>query len=89
MKNTLAKYREAGSFIVGVLIGVSIVVPVIVMTVSDHNGWQTLEVFGALVVLALGLALQVIVTAKPRRPHVTELELGALPAGFMELGHER
>ena len=89
MKNALAKYREAGSFIAGVLIGVSIVVGVFVMTVSDHGGWQTLEAFGALVVLALGLALQVIVTTKPRRPHATEPELGALPAGFMELGHER
>ncbi len=89
MKNTLAKCREAGSFIAGVLIGVSIVVTVIVMTVSEHNGWQTLEVSGALVVLTLGLALQVIVTAKARRPRATEPGPGALPAGFMELGHER
>jgi len=89
MKNAFAKCREAGSFIAGVLIGVSILVPVIVMTVSDHNGWQTLEVFGALVILALGIALQVIVTARPRRPHVTEPEFGTLGAGFMELGHER
>ena len=88
MKNTLAKCREAGSFIAGVLIAVSIVVPVIV-TVSDHNGWQTLELFGALVVLAFGLALQVIVTAKPRHTRATEPGPGALPAGFMELGHER
>jgi multisubunit Na+/H+ antiporter MnhB subunit len=89
MKKALAKCREAGSFIAGVMIGVSIVATVIVMTVSDHSGWQTLEVFGALVVLALGSTLQVIVTAKPRRPHATEPEPGALPARFMELGHER
>jgi len=88
MKNAFAKCREAGSFIAGVLIGVSILVPVIVMTVSDHNGWQTLEVFGALVILALGLALQVVVTARPRRPHATEPEVGALGVGFMELCHE-
>ena len=88
MKNAFAKCREAGSFIAGVLIGVSIVVPVIVMTISDHNGWQTLEVFGALVILALGLALQVVVTARLRRPHATVPEVGALGAGFMELGHE-
>jgi multisubunit Na+/H+ antiporter MnhB subunit len=90
MKNAFfAKCREAGSFIAGVLIGVSIVVPVIVMTISDHDGWQTLEVVGALVILAIGIALQVVVTARPRRPHATEPELGALGAGFMELGHER
>ena len=89
MKNVFAKCREAGSFIAGVLIGVSIVVPAIVMTVSDHSGWQTLEVFGALVILALGLALQVVVTARPRRPHATEPKVGALGAGFMELAHER
>lgn len=86
MNNARAKYGEAGSFIAGVLIGASIVVPVITMTISDPNGWQTLEVFGALVALALGLALQFIVTAKPRRPQGDEPELGALPAGW---AHER
>ena len=89
MKNALAKCGEAGNFIAGVLIGVSIVVSVIVMTASDHDGWQALEIFGTLVVLTLGLVLQVIVTAKPIRPHATEPELRALPPGFMELGHER
>jgi multisubunit Na+/H+ antiporter MnhB subunit len=86
MNNARAKYGEAGSFIAGVLIGASIVVPVIAMTVSDHNSWQTVEVFGALVALALGLALHFMVTAKPRRPQATEPELGALPAGW---AHER
>ena len=88
MKSAFAKCTEAGSFIAGVLIGVSILVPVIVMTVSDHNGWQTLEVFGALVILALGLALQVVATARPRRPQATEPEVGALGIRFMELCHE-
>jgi len=83
MKSAFAKCTEAGSFIAGVLIGVSILVPVIVMTVSDHNGWQTLEVFGALV-----LALQVVVTARPRRPQATEPEVEALGVRFMELCHE-
>ena len=87
MKNALAKCREACSFIAGLLIGVSIVVLVIVMTASDHDGWKALEIFGALVVLALGLALQVIVTAKPQRP--PSAGAGSLAARFMELVHER
>ena len=86
MKNALAKCREACSFIAGLLIGVSIVVLVIVMTASDHDGWKALEIFGALV-LALGLALQVIVTAKPQRP--PSAGAGSLAARFMELVHER
>jgi hypothetical protein len=35
MKNALAKCSEAGSFVAGVLIGVSIVVLVIVMSASN------------------------------------------------------
>ncbi len=81
MKNSLVKYREAGSFIAGLLIGISIVVPVIAMTVADYGDWQTVGLFGALVVLVLGIALQVVVAAKPRHPRATEPEFGVLSVG--------
>ncbi len=89
MKNPLAKYREAGSFTAGLLIGISIVVPVIAMTVADYGVWQTVGLFAALVVLALGIALQVVVAVKPRHPRAAEPEFGVLPVGFVKLGHER
>ena len=90
MKNSLARFREAGSFIAGLVIGISIVVPVFAMMVADPSDWQTLLwVFGAPVILALGLTLQVVVTAKPRHRRTRDQEIGALPIGFMELSHER
>jgi hypothetical protein len=68
MKTSLARFREAGSFIAGVLIGLSILAPVFAMMVVDAGAsW----VFGALIVLALGLALQVVATTKPRHRRTT------------------
>ena len=90
MKNTQARFREAGSFIAGLLIGLSIVVPVFAMTVADPSDWQKmLWVFGALTVLALGLALQVVVTTKRRYRRTTDPRLEALPIRFAGLSHER
>jgi NO-binding membrane sensor protein with MHYT domain len=90
MKNTQARLREAGSFIAGLLIGLSIVVGVFAMTVADPIDWQKMSwVFGALIVLALGLALQVVATTKPRYRRTTDPKLGALPIRFVELSHER
>ena len=67
MKNSIANVREAGSFIAGLVIGLSILVPVFAMMVVDPSDWQMLWVFGAPIILALGLALQVVATAKPRQ----------------------
>ena len=76
-------------FIAGLLIGLSIVVPVFAMMVADPGDWQTLSFFGALIILALGLTLQIIVTSKPRHQRTTAAKLEALPIGLMELSHER
>ena len=89
MKNSVARFRDAGSFIAGLLIGLSILVPVFATMVADASDWQTLWVFGAPVILALGLTLQLVVTSKPRHRRTAAQELGALPIGFMELSHER
>jgi hypothetical protein len=86
VKHSLVRLREAGSVIAGLLIGLSIVVPVFAMTVADS---QPSWVFGALLILALGLALQVVVTTKPRHRRTIDPELGALPIRFMELRHEQ
>jgi len=86
MKNPLAIFRKAGSFIAGLLIGLSLVVFVFAMMVVDPGDWQALlGVFSASIILALGLSLQIVLTIKPRRRRPISPELGALPVRFVEL----
>jgi uncharacterized membrane protein len=66
MKNSLTRFREAGSFIAGILIGLSIMVPVFASLVMNPTDWQMFLVFGAPIILALGITLQVVITARPR-----------------------
>ena len=64
MKKALGRFRDAGSFIAGILIGLSIVVPVIALTGANTTTWQTFLVFGAPIILALGITLQAVLTAR-------------------------
>jgi len=89
MKNPLARFRQAGSFIAGLLIGVSIMIPMFAMMVTNLGDWQMVCVFGALIVLALGITLQVVITAKPRHRRTIDTKLGAFPIRLMELIHEQ
>jgi hypothetical protein len=89
MKNPLARFRQAGSFIAGLLIGLSIVVAVSAMVVVEPSDWRTLWIFGAPIILALGLTLQVVVTTKPGHRRMTDPELGASRIRFMQLIDER
>ena len=66
MRNSLARFRDAGSFIAGVFIGMSIMVPVFALSVVNLTDWQMLLLFGAPIILALGITLQVIITSKVR-----------------------
>ena len=67
MKNSsLATLRDAGSFVAGILIGLSIMVPVFALTVVDLTDWQMWLLFGAPIILGLGIALQVVTTTKAR-----------------------
>jgi hypothetical protein len=88
MSNLLARLWEAGSIIAGLLIGVSIVVPVFAMALAEPSDWPGLWVFCALVILAAGLALQLVVTAKPRHQRARDAESRTLPIALTELGHE-
>jgi hypothetical protein len=89
MKNPLARFWQAGSFIAGLLIGVSIMIPMFAMMVTNPGDWQMVWVFGALIVLALGLKLQAVITIKPRHRRTIAPELGVLPVRFMELKLEQ
>ena len=89
MKNPLARCRQAGSFIAGLFIGLSIVIPVFAMMVSTPSDWQTFLVFGAPIILALGITLQVVITAKPRHRRTIDTKLRTFPIRLMELIHEQ
>lgn len=75
MKEALAGFRTAGSFIAGILLGVSIVVLVIALTGANTMDGQTFLAFGAPIILALGITLQAVVTAKSRRAHAVNAAL--------------
>ncbi len=89
MKSPLARCRKAGSFIAGLFIGLSIMVPVFAMVVANPSDWQTFLVFGAHIILALGITLQVVITAKPRHRRTIDTKLGPFPIRLMELIHEQ
>jgi hypothetical protein len=89
MKNPLARFQQAGSFIAGLFIGLSMVVPVFAMMVASPSDWQAFLVFGAPLILALGITLQLVITAKPRHRRTIDTKLGGLPIRLMELIHEQ
>ena len=89
MKNPLARFRQIGSFIAGLLIGLSIVVPVSAMMVADPGDWQMVWVFGSFIIFALGLTLQVVITAKPPHRRMLDPGLGVLPFRLIESNHEQ
>ena len=89
MKKPLARFWQAGSFIAGLLIGVSIMIPMFAMMVTNPGDWQMVWVFGALIDLTLGLKLQAVITIKPRHRRTIAPELGVLPVRFMELKLEQ
>ena len=80
MKNVLPAIRESRSFIAGILIGLSVVVPAFAWMEASTSHWQILSLLSAPVVLALGITLQSMMTAKPRRrPHQIDAERGWTP----------
>jgi hypothetical protein len=76
MKNSAANFRDAGSFIAGILIGLSIMVPVFALTVVNLTDWQTFLLFGAPIILALGITLQAVITAKARHQRTINVAPG-------------
>ena len=83
----MARFRDAGSVGAGILIGLSILVPAYAMLVSDPGNWLGLWVFGSALLLALGLAVQRLVTTSKgsRRADREVVALG----GRVGLGHGR
>ena len=67
MTNLLARCRQSGSFAAGLLIGLAFAVAAFGATEAGASAWQSLLVFAAPVILVLGLALQILVTARSSR----------------------
>ena len=76
MNNSLARFQDAGSFIAGILIGLSIMAPVFASLVVNPTDLQMFLVFGAPIILAVGITLQVVITAKPRHQRTINTALG-------------
>jgi Na+/melibiose symporter-like transporter len=89
MKNPLAGFRQAGSFIAGLLVGLAIMIPMFAMMLTNPGDWQMVWVFGALIILALGLKLRAVIIIKPRHRRTIAPEPGVLPVRFMELKLEQ
>lgn len=77
MKN-LTTFRDTGSLIAGLLIGVAIVVPIFAMTIADLGNTETVWVIVApIIVLAVGVMLQAAVT-RPSQPRTSDPRLLAV-----------
>jgi hypothetical protein len=68
----LAGCWQARSFIAGTLIGLSIVVPVFASIGASTTDWQAWLVYGAPIILAVGIVLQAIVIADLREPRTID-----------------
>jgi hypothetical protein len=89
MMKSSATFRDISSFIAGGLVSLSIGVLVLAMMDEFTGGWQTLLVFGTLIILALGITLQIAATNKPRPRRTTGQALHALPIELMESSQVR
>ena len=70
----MARLRQSGSLIAGLLIGISIVAVTFAVTDAVSGVWQALLFFAAPAVLVLGIAFQVMATTGPRRRLATGAE---------------
>jgi formate/nitrite transporter FocA (FNT family) len=69
VKHSLLNFPHTGSFVAGLLIGLSIVVPVVTTMGTNPADWLMYLVFAAPVIFALGLVFQVIITSAARQEH--------------------
>ena len=74
MTKCFARFKQSVSFIIGLLIGLSLVVTAFAGTNADSTAWRIIFVIGAPAILLLGFALQVLVSAERRRRHVIRAE---------------
>jgi formate/nitrite transporter FocA (FNT family) len=69
VKQSLLNFPHTGSFVAGLLIGLSIVVPVVTTMGTNAADWLTYLVLAAPAIFVLGLTFQVIITSAARHQH--------------------
>ena len=86
MKKFLATLRNVSSFIAGILVGLSLWIMVFALMDAFPDEWQTLPVFGASIILVLGITLQIVTTSTDRTPSRRSRDpaLPVLPVELME-----
>jgi len=62
MANPATQIRRSGSFVAGLLIGLSIALATFALTDGNSGTWQIVLLVAAPALLALGFALQVLAT---------------------------
>ena len=67
MRNLVGPLRQSGSFVAGILIGISIVVATFAVADSGPGRWPTILAFSAPVILLIGMALQACISFRSRR----------------------
>ena len=70
------KYKLTLAVLAGILIGLSIRVPVFAAIVVNLTNWETFLLFGAPIILGLGITLQTVITAKARHQRASCTALG-------------
>jgi len=67
MNGSMAGFRKLGSFVAGIMIGSSMMIPVLVVTAEKWGRWQTLGLVSSGLLLLAGLALQAVVSVERKR----------------------
>jgi hypothetical protein len=67
MAKLVARFRQSGSFVAGIVIGISIIVAMFAVADNRPGRWPTILAFAAPVILLMGIALQARIVSGPRR----------------------
>ena len=85
MTSPMARLRQSGSLVAGLLIGISIVAVTFAVTDAVSAAWQAFLFFAAPAVFVLGIAFQVMAAAEPRRRLATSAERTDFPHELVPL----
>ena len=89
MKKFQATLRNVSSFIAGILDGLSLWATIFAILDAFPDEWQTLPLFGAPIILALGTTLQASRLTGHGRAAGRTRRLEPLPTLLVALNHER
>lgn len=88
LKNT-TRIDQAGGFLSGVLIGLSIWTPVFAASADQPQDWLTYAIVGAIALLVLGIVLKAVVSKRARTyrlPRAMRTQAGAAAGEVVNTG---